>query len=73
MCRSYDGVETILATDVERFELALPAGLNGDVITVSVSFVPRFQMSGAAREKMRDGTSVFNSTLLRNKRATTHS
>jgi len=73
VCRSYDGVETILATDVERFELALPAGLNGDVITVSVSFVPRFQMSSAARENMRDGTSVFNSTLLRNKRATTNS
>jgi hypothetical protein len=70
VCRSYDGVETILATDIERFELALPEGLNGDVITVSVSFVPRFQMSGAAREKMRDGTNVFNSTLLRNKRAT---
>jgi type II secretory pathway pseudopilin PulG len=69
VCRSYDGVETILATDVERFELALPEGLNGDVITVSVSFVPRFQMSSSARQKMRDGTTVFTSTLLRNKRA----
>ena len=73
VCRSYDGVETILASDVQRFQLALPEGLNGDVITVSVSFVPRFQMSGAARENMREGTTVFTSTLLRNKRATTNS
>ena len=69
VCRSYDGVETILATDVERFELALPEGLNGDVITISVSFVPRFQFSSAGRQRMRDGTTAFTSTLLRNKRA----
>jgi len=69
VCRSYDGVETILATDVERFELALPEGLNGDVITVSVSFVPRFQFASAGRQRMREGTTAFTSTLLRNKRA----
>ena len=69
VCRSYDGVETILATDVERFELALPEGLNGDVITVSVSFVPRFQFNSSGRQRMRNGTTAFTSTLLRNKRA----
>jgi Tfp pilus assembly protein PilV len=73
VCRTYDGVETVLATDVEKFDLDFPAGFNGDVFTVTVSFVPRFQMSGAARERMREGTTVFNSTLLRNKRATTSS
>jgi type II secretory pathway component PulJ len=69
VCRSYDGVETTLASDIERFELELPQGLNGDVITVSVSFCPRFQRSAIGREKMRDGTTAFTSTLLRNKRA----
>lgn len=68
VCRSYDGIETILATDVERFELAFPEGLNGDVITVSVSFVPRFQFSSAGRRRVREGTAAFTSTLLRNKR-----
>ncbi len=63
--RSEGSVATALATDVSDFKLTLQD--LGQSIGVSVTFLPRFQLSGSS-EGTRAGTSTFSTTLLRNKR-----
>lgn len=55
-----------LASNVEDFALTFLD--QGQSIQVSVSFVPRFQFSTRTRDRARDGTTTFTTTLLRNKR-----
>lgn len=57
---------TALASDVSDFKLAFQD--LGQSIQVSVTFVPKFQFSTKNRESVRDGTAIFSTILLRNKR-----
>jgi hypothetical protein len=60
--RQEGGNITNIATDVEDFNVTFRD--EGQVIEVSVSFVPTFRPSGGSRE----GTTTVSRTLLRNKR-----
>ena len=62
--RMAGGVETALATDVAGFDLTFPADLNQAVLKVTVSFQPRYSLSGGSR----DGTSLSASVLLRGRK-----
>ena len=64
--RSEGAVATALATEVSDFKLTLQD--LGQSIGVSVTFLPRYQMSGGNAEAARIGTATFSTTLLRNKR-----
>jgi type II secretory pathway pseudopilin PulG len=64
--RKEETATTAVATDVADFQLLFTD--NGQSISVSVTFEPRFQLSSAARASVRDGTAAFSTTLLRNKR-----
>ena len=59
--------DEVLATDVEQFVFDFTDS-GEQAIGVSVSFVPRFQFSPSSSQSLRDGTTVFSTTLLRNKR-----
>ena len=59
-------VETAIATDVTDFQLTFQD--LGQSISISVTFVPRFQFSTTNRASVRDGTATYSTTLLRNKR-----
>lgn len=61
-------VETAIATDVADFQPVFQD--LGQSISVSVTFVPRFQFSTTNRASARDGTATYSTTLLRNKRQT---
>ena len=64
--RSEGGKNTALATDVVDFKLTF---LDlGQSIKVSVTFLPKFQLSGKDVEGVRTATATFSTTLLRNKR-----
>ena len=56
-----------LASDVEDFQLEYEDD-GGQVVKVSVSFVPRFQLNARDVGKLRLGTATHSVTLLRNKR-----
>ena len=64
--RSEGSHATALATDVSDFKLTLQD--LGQSIGVSVTFIPRFQLSGNNAEAARVDTSTYSTTLLRNKR-----
>jgi hypothetical protein len=57
---------TAVASDVADFQLVFTD--NGQSISVSVTFEPRFQLSSREWANVRDGTAAFSTTLLRNKR-----
>ena len=65
--RSVNDVPTPLATDVEDF---VPSYTDDgkQVVGVSVSFVPRFQLNQRDVSALRLGTAAYAKTLLRNKR-----
>ena len=64
--RRAGGVSTPIASDVADFQLVFTD--NGQSISMSVTFEPRFQLSSSKRASVRDGTAAFSTTLLRNKR-----
>jgi hypothetical protein len=64
--RQEGNVETIIATDVDDFQLNFQD--LGQSVTASVTFIPRFQFSSNANASVRDGTATYATTLLRNKR-----
>jgi len=65
--RRANGQDEILATDVEQFNFDFTD--NGEqAISVSISFVPRFQFSSTNQEALREATTTYATTLLRNKR-----
>ena len=65
--RRANGQDEILATDVEQFQFDFTD--NGEqAISVSISFVPRFQFSATNWETNREATTTYSTTLLRNKR-----
>jgi hypothetical protein len=66
--RSVGGVETELAADVAGFDLTFPSNLNQAVLKVTVSFLPRYSLSGGTGG--RDGTSLSASVLLRGRKNT---
>lgn len=55
-----------LATDVSDFQLTFQDF--GQSILVKVTFLPKFQLSQKEQENVRQGTAMFSTTLLRNKR-----
>nr|MDQ3622347.1 hypothetical protein [Verrucomicrobiota bacterium] len=57
--------ETALATDVEDFTMNFED--SGRSIFASITFAPKFAVSGQASAEARKGTAVFITTLLRNK------
>jgi type II secretory pathway component PulJ len=59
-------VETALATDVNDFQLTIQD--LGQSISMSVTFIPKYQFSSTNRASVRDGTATFSTVLLRNKR-----
>lgn len=63
--RNADGVEQALATDVD--DMAIQFQDLGQVIEVSVTFLPTFQLSGT-NNSVRNGTATYSRILLRNKR-----
>jgi type II secretory pathway component PulJ len=67
LVRRFNGVNSIIASDVEDFQLSYPPATNQQVINVAVTFLPRFRLS-ASRDAVRAGTSANTSILLRNKR-----
>lgn len=62
-----NGGTTVIASDVNDF---VPdyTDQGKQVVGVSVSFVPRFQISPKETSSLRAGTTVYATTLLRNKR-----
>jgi hypothetical protein len=64
--RSEGGKSTALATEVLDFKLLFQD--LGQSIMVSVTFLPKFQLSGKDQESVRNATATFSTTLLRNKR-----
>jgi hypothetical protein len=64
--RAY-GKEEALATDVEQFHFDF-TDEGKQTIGVSISFVPRYQFSSANAEALRESTTTYATTLLRNKR-----
>jgi type II secretory pathway pseudopilin PulG len=64
--REEGGKTTAIASDVADFQLVFTD--NGQSISMSVTFEPRFQLSSSHRASVRDGTAAFSTTLLRNKR-----
>ena len=67
LVRRVNGVETIIASDVADFQLTFPPQTNQQVVNISVTFVPRFRLSGT-QDAARAGTTASASILLRNKR-----
>jgi hypothetical protein len=65
--RSVDGQPSPLATDVNDFEPTYTDS-GKQIVGVSVSFVPKFQLSATNVSGLRAGTSTYATTLLRNKR-----
>lgn len=67
--RSVNDIPYPLATDVEDF---VPSFTDDgkQVVGVSVSFVPRFQLNQRDVSSLRLGTAAYAKTLLRNKRST---
>lgn len=65
--RRANGHDEELATDVEQFKIDFTDS-GKQVVSVSINFVPRFQFTNANREAVRDGTTTYATTLLRNKR-----
>ncbi len=64
--RAEGATTTALASDVSDFKLAY---LDlGQSIQVSVTFVPKYQFSTKTQESARNGTAIFSTILLRNKR-----
>ena len=66
--RRLNGKDETLATDVNQFIMDFTDG-GEQAISVSVSFVPRYQFSGLGAQSLRDGTATYATTLLRNKRS----
>lgn len=65
--RSANGINEVLATDVQGFKFDYTD--NGEqAISVSISFVPRFQFGSTTSDALRDSTTTYATTLLRNKR-----
>lgn len=66
--RRANGKNEVLATDVQEFKFDYTD--NGEqAVSVSISFVPRFQFRNTNSEALRDSTTTFATTLLRNKRS----
>jgi hypothetical protein len=64
--RTEGAVTSALATDVSDFQLAF---LDlGQSIQISVTFIPKFQFSDRTQGTARNGTAIFSTILLRNKR-----
>jgi type II secretory pathway pseudopilin PulG len=64
--RKQGTVETALATDVNDFQLTIQD--LGQSISMSVTFIPKYQFSSTNRASVREGTATFSTVLLRNKR-----
>lgn len=65
--RRANGKNEVLATDVQEFKFDYTD--NGEqAVSVSISFVPRFQFRNTTSDALRDSTTTFATTLLRNKR-----
>ena len=67
LIRRVNNVDTPIATDVEDFELTFPPAGNDQVVNISVTFIPRYRLSGS-RDAARAGTRAEARILLRNKR-----
>lgn len=67
LVRRDHGVETVIATDVADFQLKFEKETGQQVVNVSVTFVPRFQIAANA-DAVRQGTTASADFLLRNKR-----
>ena len=65
--RRVNGKEEKLASDVEKFVFDF-TDTGKQTISVSINFVPRYQFSATKAEAVRDGTTTYSTTLLRNKR-----
>lgn len=65
--RSENGKAAALATNVQDFALDYTDD-GKQVVGVSVSFIPKFQLSPSNQSALRSGTTVYATTLLRNKR-----
>jgi hypothetical protein len=65
--RNANGHLTLLASDLEGFEIHFTDD-GKQAVTISISFVPRFQFNGTVSAAVREGTTVYATTLLRNKR-----
>ncbi len=70
LIRAVGGVETVIATEVEDFQLT-PTPESRQAVTLSVSFKSRFQALKSAQESTRAGTTAFTTVMLRNKRPST--
>lgn len=58
---------SILATDVQQFVFDFTDD-GEQAISVSISFVPKFQFSARDTQSLRLATTTYATTLLRNKR-----
>lgn len=65
--RRANGVDEVLATDVDQFHFDF-TDEGKQTISVAISFAPRYQFSGTSGEYVREGTTTYATTLLRNKR-----
>jgi len=65
--RNANGHLTQLASDLAGFEIHFTDD-GKQAVTVAISFVPRYQFAGNTSATVREGTTVYATTLLRNKR-----
>lgn len=64
--REEGSTKQALASDVSDFQFTLKD--LGQSISVSFTFLPKFQFNSANEESVRQGTATYTTTLLRNKR-----
>jgi hypothetical protein len=65
--RTVRGQPVTLATDVQQFLFDFTDS-GKQSVSVSISFVPRYQFNARDSQALRDGTRTYATTLLRNKR-----
>jgi hypothetical protein len=65
--RRFREKEDVLAVDVQDFHLDFTDD-GKQTIAVSINFVPRYQFTAKNAESVREGTTTYTTTLLRNKR-----
>jgi hypothetical protein len=65
--RSANGHATLLAADLSSFAIDFTDD-GKQAVTISISFIPRYQFKGTTDATLREGTAVYATTLLRNKR-----
>lgn len=65
--RSENGRATVIVTDVKDFTFDFTDG-GAQAVSVAITFIPKYQFASESTVEVRQATTAFTTTLLRNKR-----